>query len=99
MKKNIVLYSLIAGLGGIFSACSDWVDIKTKGKLIPEETVNYRYLMNNTNNFRYTLSEQDFASDDINISDETQQNAIYETDSFRCTWADEIYGQSERDPE
>ena len=55
MKKNIVLYSLIAGLGGIFSACSDWVDIKTKGKLIPEETVNYRYLMNNTNNFRYTL--------------------------------------------
>ena len=40
MKKNIVLYSLIAGLGGIFSACSDWVDIKTKGKLIPEETVN-----------------------------------------------------------
>ncbi len=101
MKKNIVLYSLIAGLGGIFSACSDWVDIKTKGKLIPEETVNYRYLMNNTNNFRYTLSEQDFASDDINISDETQQNAIYETDKFipMYTWADEIYSQSERDPE
>ena len=65
------------GFSCSLSACSDWVDIKTKGKLIPEETVNYRYLMNSTENFKYTLSYHDVASYDINLSDETQQNAIY----------------------
>lgn len=100
MNKNIIL-SLVMGFSCSLSACSDWVDIKTKGKLIPEETVNYRYLMNNTENFKYTLSYQDAASDDINMSDETQQNAIYETHKFIpiYTWADEIYSQSENDQE
>ena len=100
MNKNIIL-SLVMGFSCSLSACSDWVDIKTKGKLIPEETVNYRYLMNNTENFKYTLSYQDVASDDINMSDETQQNAIYETHKFIpiYTWADEIYSQSENDQE
>ena len=94
MNKNII-YSLIVGFSCSLSACSDWVDIKTKGKLIPEETVNYRYLMNNTENFRYTLSYQEVASDDIYVSDETQQGAIYETDKFIpvYTWADESYSQ------
>ena len=67
MNKNIIL-SLVMGFSCSLSACSDWVDIKTKGKLIPEETVNYRYLMNNTGNFKYTLSYQDVASDDIMLS-------------------------------
>ncbi len=100
MNKNILL-SLVVGLSCSLSACSDWVDIKTKGKLIPEETVNYRYLMNNTENFKYTLAYHDVASDDINMSDETQQNAVYETDKFIpiYTWADEIYSQSENDQE
>lgn len=100
MNKNILL-GLVVGVSCTFSACSDWVDIKTKGKLIPEETVNYRYLMNNTDNFKYTLSYQDIASDDIYMSDETQQNAIYETDKFIpiYTWADEIYSQAENDTE
>lgn len=100
MNKNIIL-SLIAGLSLSLSACSDWVDIKTKGKLIPEETVNYRYLMNNTENFRYTLSYQDVASDDIYVSDETQQEAMYETNKFvpMYTWADEVYSQAENDTE
>ena len=100
MNKNIIL-SLVMGFSCSLSACSDLVDIKTKGKLIPEETVNYRYLMNNTGNCKYTLSYQDVASDDINMSDETQQNAIYETHKFIpiYTWADEIYSQSENDQE
>ena len=100
MNKNILL-SLVVGLSCSLSACSDWVDIKTKGKLIPEETVNYRYLMNNTENFRWTLSYHDVASDDIDISDPAQQEAIYETNKFIpvYTWADEIYSQSENDTE
>lgn len=100
MKKNII-FSLIVGLSCSLSACSDWVDIKTKGKLIPEETVNYRYLMNNTENFRQTLSYHDVASDDIYVSDLTQQEAMYETNKFVSVyiWADEIYSQSENDKE
>lgn len=100
MNKNILL-SLVAGLSCSLAACSDWVDIKTKGKLIPEETANYRYLMNNTENFKYTLAYHDMASDDIYMYDEAQQNAVYETDKFIpvYTWADEIYTQSENDSE
>ena len=99
MNKRI--YALVIGVAGLFAACSDWVDIRTKGDLIPEETVNYRYLMNNTENFRNTLSWQDVASDDIYVYDTAQQNAFYETDKFVpiYTWADEIYSQSEQDEE
>ena len=41
------------------------------------------------------------ASDDIDISDPAQQEAIYETNKFIpvYTWADEIYSQSENDDE
>ena len=74
MNKKI--FSVIIGLSCCFSACSDWVDVKTKGSLVPEETENYRYLMNNTENFRWTLSYHDVASDDIDISDPAQQEAI-----------------------
>lgn len=49
MNKKI--FSVIIGLSCCFSACSDWVDVKTKGSLVPEETENYRYLMNNTGKF------------------------------------------------
>ena len=80
MNKKI--FSIIIGLSCCFSACSDWVDVKTKGSLVPEETENYRYLMNNTENFRWTLSYHDVASDDIDISDPAQQEAIYETNKF-----------------
>ncbi|MEI3420623.1 MAG: RagB/SusD family nutrient uptake outer membrane protein [Butyricimonas faecihominis] len=99
MNKKI--FSIIIGLSCCFSACSDWVDVKTKGSLVPEETENYRYLMNNTENFRWTLSYHDVASDDIDISDPAQQEAIYETNKFIpvYTWADEIYSQSENDDE
>ena len=99
MNKKI--FSVIIGLSCCFSACSDWVDVKTKGSLVPEETENYRYLMNNTENFRWTLSYHDVASDDIDISDPAQQEAIYETNKFIpvYTWADEIYSQSENDTE
>lgn len=100
MNKNII-YGLIVGSACVFSACSDWVDIKTKGKLIPEETVNYRYLMNNTENFRQTLSYNDVASDDVYVPDPVQQEAMSETNKFIpvYTWADEIYSQSENDTE
>lgn len=98
---NKTAYTIIIGIAALFAACSDFVDIRTKGSLIPEETVNYRYLMNNTENFRYTLSWQDVASDDIYVYDTAQQSAFYETDYYVpvYTWADEIYSQSEHDTE
>ena len=95
------IYSLAFVVALFLSACTGWVDIKTKGKLIPEETVNYRYLMNNTDNFRQTATYPDVASDDICVSDVEQQNAMYETNKFCAvyTWADVLYDQSENDTE
>ena len=99
--KNKSLQYIALGLAVLFSACADWVDIRTKGKLIPEETENYRYLMNNTENFRHALSLPDVASDDIRVSDPDLQAAIPETQKYILvyTWADEIYSESENDDE
>ena len=99
--KNKSLQYIALGLAVLFSACADWVDIRTKGKLVPEETVNYRYLMNNTENYRHALSLPDVASDDIRVSDPDLQAAIPETQKYILvyTWADEIYSESENDTE
>ncbi|WAC40053.1 RagB/SusD family nutrient uptake outer membrane protein [Pedobacter sp. SL55] len=56
----------------VFAGCQKFVDIKTQGNLVPNQTINYRYLLNNTSGFETNPNLFDFASDDINITDATQ---------------------------
>ncbi|MFD2288072.1 RagB/SusD family nutrient uptake outer membrane protein [Pedobacter petrophilus] len=58
------------------SGCKKFVDIKTQGNLVPNQTINYRYLLNSTSAFESVANLSDFASSDININDATQQGSL-----------------------
>lgn len=58
------------------SGCEKYVDIKTQGNLVPSQTINYRYLLNNTNSYESSVNLSDFASDDVNIVDASQISSL-----------------------
>ncbi|WP_113639277.1 RagB/SusD family nutrient uptake outer membrane protein [Nubsella zeaxanthinifaciens] len=60
----------------VFAGCKKYVDIKTQGNLVPNQTINYRYLLNNTSAFETNPNLFDMASDDINITDATQVSSL-----------------------
>lgn len=101
MKKYlIVLVAFIA----LFTSCDNYVDIKTEGKLIPEETVNFRYLLNNSLVFNKYYGLVDVASDDITMRDDhaTLYQSRYTSSFYRpylqvYKWADSIYYTGESD--
>ena len=99
MKRAVLI---LLGISCMFTACSDWTEIRTKGSLVPGEVENYRYIVHNTNIFRRTFSWQDIASDDAYVYDETQQTDLVALgDNTRYTayytWSQEIYDLTESD--
>jgi hypothetical protein len=77
-------------------SCTKYVDIKTQGSLIPQETVNYRYLLNNNNIFEQSVMLPDITSDDINIADSAQAASLAASSSYAYyinayTWQSPIY--------
>ncbi len=89
--KSLVFVLASALLAG----CKDFVDIKTQGNLVPNEVINYRYLLNNSSNFTANSSLPDFASSDIDISDAAQQSGLageyYSNFRNAYTWQSVIY--------
>ncbi|MCX2475386.1 RagB/SusD family nutrient uptake outer membrane protein [Pedobacter sp. MC2016-05] len=90
-KLSILSFAVVALMG-----CKKYVDIKTQGNLVPNQTINYRYLLNNTSGFEQVASIADFASSDIVINDASQQSALsgtqfynYLTSSYN--WQSVIY--------
>ncbi|RZK40280.1 MAG: RagB/SusD family nutrient uptake outer membrane protein [Pedobacter sp.] len=75
MKQYYKLFLL--SITAIFvSGCEKYVDIKTQGNLVPNQTINYRYLLNATSNFESNTNLGDFASDELNIADAAQINGL-----------------------
>lgn len=100
--KKYLKYITIAAAAAIVLSCDNYVDIKTEGKLIPEETINYRYLLNNSSTLDKTYGNLDVASDDISFQNEVQTTALAASDSYRpfvnlYKWSDKIYFDSETD--
>ncbi|MDJ1506618.1 RagB/SusD family nutrient uptake outer membrane protein [Cytophagaceae bacterium BD1B2-1] len=75
MRKYIVLFILVC-LTILLEGCKDYVDIRTKGTLVPKETQNYRYLMNNRSGLISSVTLPDVCSDDVDIVDSVQQAAL-----------------------
>jgi len=78
------------------TGCKKYVDIKTQGSLVPKETINYRYLLNNTGTFEGTARMMDLAADDINIVDSAQMAALNASNYYlyfinAYTWQPGIY--------
>nr|WP_294782740.1 RagB/SusD family nutrient uptake outer membrane protein [uncultured Flavobacterium sp.] len=101
MKKYLKYITIIA-LGAIVLSCDNYVDIKTEGRLIPEETENYRYLLQNSYVYDVTYGAVDVASDDISFQNQAQTTALGASDYYRpfvnfYKWADQIYFDAEID--
>ncbi|MDF2380218.1 RagB/SusD family nutrient uptake outer membrane protein [Nostoc ellipsosporum NOK] len=104
MKKSSI-YILILSTLMIATGCRKYVDIKTQGNLIPKETVNYRYLLNNENTFASSAGVLDIPSDDIYIADAAQMNDLSSSSFYQFyvryyTWQSAIYTlNGESDPD
>ena len=99
------LYILFLFITQAFVSCDDYVDIKTEGRLYPEETENYRYLLNQTSIYDVSYSLVDVASDDIAMTEEYAAyfennygtSAFYRPFKETYKWSDSIYYAGERD--
>lgn len=98
--KSYINY-LIAGVALSLSSCSDFVDIKTQGGIVPDKIENFRYLLNNADALYLASALPDVMSDDIYIKDGGQQynSALNGGDYYAWfakayTWADQIYPES-----
>ncbi|RXG25651.1 SusD-like starch-binding protein associating with outer membrane [Leeuwenhoekiella polynyae] len=104
MKKHS-LYILFLLISVAFVSCDDYVDIKTEGRLYPEETENYRYLLNQTAIFDASYSLVDVASDDIGMRENYSsffENNYGTSDFYRpfketYKWGDSIYYTGDTD--
>lgn len=99
--KKLYIYILIA-LPVLVTGCDDYVDIRTEGKLVPEETINYRYLLNNVGVLDYSYDLIDVCSDDIAIKNEDQVTYLKASTYYRpflqsYMWEDSIYFEGEAD--
>ncbi|GAA6770919.1 hypothetical protein [Flavobacterium sp. CGRL2] len=100
--KKYLKYIAIAAAGVLVLSCDNYVDIKTEGKLIPEETSNYRYLLNNSSTLDKTYGSIDVASDDISFQNEAHTTALAAADYLRpfrnlYKWSDVVYFDGETD--
>ncbi|TRZ41293.1 RagB/SusD family nutrient uptake outer membrane protein [Robertkochia solimangrovi] len=103
--KNIIrsLYIIITTLSLV--GCDNYVEIPTEGKLVPEETENFRYLLNNVYVLDRSYASVDLASDDIVIRDDHANyfDQYYGTSDYyrpykqTYKWADSIQYTNEED--
>lgn len=100
--KKYLKYIALATFVAIVLSCDNYVDIKTEGRLIPEETENYRYLLQNSYQFDITYGAIDVASDDISFQNDAQTTELAASDYYRpfvnlYKWANQIYFDGEVD--
>ena len=75
--------------------CESYVNIKTQGSLVPEETDNYRYLLNNTSEWEVGPQLPDIASDDVQFVDGTNQVNDLSSSEYYGYWLKTYTLQSE----
>lgn len=78
------------------TACSDFVDIKTQGGIVPDEVENFRYLLNNTSQWWGASALPDIMSDDIYVKDGGRQYSSFTSEYYNWfakayVWSSEIY--------
>jgi len=98
---KIYKIAALASISIAMTACSDFVDIKTQGGIVPDKMENFRYLLNNTNELVNGSALPDIMSDDVYIKDGGAQYSsavnggdYYEWFSKAYTWSSQIYPES-----
>lgn len=100
--KKYLKYIAVTVLALTAASCDNYVDIQTEGKLTPEETENYRYLLNNTSVYDVTYGLIDVASDDIDLQNEVQITALSSSTFYRpflnlYKWSDAVFLEGDKD--
>lgn len=93
---NIKNIAAIAASTIALTACSDFVDIKTQGGIVPDEVENFRYLLNNTDQWWGASALPDIMSDDIYVKDGGRQYSAFTSEYYNWfaktyVWSSEIY--------
>lgn len=96
MKKLLIPLYIIAL---VTTSCQKYVDIRTKGQLIPSETDNFRYLMNDFSTLNKGEGYSDMSTDDVNLADAEQQQGLtsYVPYNNYYTWAEKLYDAASQD--
>lgn len=98
--RKIYLYILILA---IFTSCSDWLEIKPKGKIIPVKVEDYRLLLDQTqrgefsSGFIQSYGNVLYSSDDIVIRDYVYNKNYGLSSQSTYTWADKYYLDDQED--
>lgn len=75
--KTVLGFAILCSAG-----CKKYVEVKTQGSFVPQETINYRYILNDNGTFEGTDMLPDIASDDITIADSAQQANLAANSSY-----------------
>lgn len=91
-----IVTKLSGGLGLLLAAalltgCEKYLDIRTKGSIVPGETQNYRYLLNNSSELEPSASVPDITADDVALPDSAQQQALSPYLARAYTWQSFFY--------
>lgn len=95
--------NIIACAASVFAlaSCSDFVDIKTQGGIVPDKVENFRYLLNNTSQWWGASALPDIMSDDVYVKDGGRQyqaalngGEYYNWFAKAYLWSSEIYPAS-----
>ncbi|WP_432326665.1 RagB/SusD family nutrient uptake outer membrane protein [Mucilaginibacter sp. P25] len=97
MKKIYLPLAIIATV--LSSGCRKYVDIRTKGQLVPNETENFRDIMNTTSTFNIGNGFPDFGDDNVDFVDAAQQASLatYTPYNNVYTWAAQYYDPASHD--
>lgn len=97
MRHLLRSFAFLAPAALLLAGCKDYVDIRTQGSLVPSETVNYRYLLNNNGVMERSVSLPDVTSDDVEFADLAQQRALPNYMARAYTWQSAFYDATETD--
>ena len=99
MKNILILFSLVL----LLSSCDEWLDIKPKGKIIPDKTQDYRMLLDQvkekgkSTGFKNGYFNVTLSSDDVEIYDDALNMYYAEMDKKIYTWQESIVLNDEED--
>jgi len=79
-------YFILSMMSLALASCGKYVDVKTQGELVPKETINYRYLLNNTSALETGPQIGDVSSDDVQLVDGSPQQLTLSPSGYYGWW-------------
>lgn len=96
MKRSNIFFLMMMA-AALFTGCSKYTDIKTEGALTPGDYINFRYLMNNTDQLERSVDMPDMTSDDVQYKDTGMQQSLSNEYRNAYMWAAQYYDATAAD--